>query len=57
MNLTTHRLVTATLPETKFTAMTNPDYVAELPPPPEAPAIAPVEKVNLWKHYRLIGPR
>jgi hypothetical protein len=50
-NLITHRLVTATLPETKFTAITNPDYVAELPPPPEAIAAVPVAKISLWKRY------
>jgi hypothetical protein len=51
-NLGAHRIVTATLPEATFTAITNPDYVAELPPPPEPVTAAPVEKISLWKRYR-----
>ena len=51
-NLSTHRLVTATLPEVKFTAVINPGYVAELPPPLETPIVAPTQRVNIWRHYR-----
>ncbi|HTF70421.1 MAG TPA: BatD family protein [Edaphobacter sp.] len=51
-NLATHRLVTATLPETKFSATANPDYVTELPPPSEPTVDASVEKISLWRRYR-----
>jgi hypothetical protein len=51
-NLSTQRLVTATLPEIRFTATTNPDYVAELPPPVEETGFAPVKKASLWVQYR-----
>ncbi len=51
-NLATHHLVTAILPEVKFTAINNPDYLVELPPPPEAPAVARAVKLSPWKRYR-----
>jgi len=51
-NLNTNRLVTATLPEIKFTAAPNPGYVAELPPEPEPPAVVQPKSVSLISRYR-----
>jgi BatD DUF11 like domain len=56
-NLTTHKLVTAVLPPTKFTAVENPGYKAELPPPVEAPANAPMPHANWWSHRRTLALR
>ena len=50
-NLSAHRLVTATLPSTTFSAVANPNYTAELPPP-KIQIVAPVEKVSFWRRYR-----
>jgi hypothetical protein len=51
-NLSTSRLVTATLPEVHFTAAPNPGYVAELPPEAEPAVAAPVRHVSWWRRYR-----
>jgi hypothetical protein len=50
-NLSTHRLATALLPSTTFSAVSNPNYTAELPPPMVQVA-APVEKMSFWRQYR-----
>jgi BatD DUF11 like domain len=50
-NLSTHRLVTARLPATTFSAVANPNYTAELPPP-QIQVVAPTEKVSFWRQYR-----
>lgn len=50
-NLSAHRLVTATLPSTTFSAVANPNYTAELPPP-KIQLVTPVEKVSFWRRYR-----
>jgi hypothetical protein len=52
-NLSTHRLMTATLPAVHFTATANTSYVTELPPKSEPVPIAPAKHRNLWKQYRL----
>jgi len=41
-NLSTRRMMTATLPPTRFTAVTNPDYKPELPPPLLVPTQSPI---------------
>jgi hypothetical protein len=51
-NLSSNRLVTATLPAVHFTAASNPDFIAELPPEPVVTSVTPVRKVNFWKRYR-----
>jgi hypothetical protein len=52
-NLSTHRLVTATLPAVHFTAAPNSGYVTELPPKSEPVSVTPAKRKNLWKQYRL----
>ena len=51
-NLATRHLDTATIPSVKFSAVANPDYIAELPPPTEAAAITPTPKPSVWRRYR-----
>ena len=51
-NLSSNRLVTATLPAVRFTAAANPNYVTELPPEPEAIAITKPNHVSIWARYR-----
>jgi hypothetical protein len=51
-NLSSHRLVTATLPAVHFVAAANTNYVTELPPESEPAPIAPVRHRSLWKQYR-----
>jgi hypothetical protein len=51
-NLSTNRLVTATLPAVHFTAASNPDSIAELPPEPIPTAAIPIQKASLWKRYK-----
>ncbi|MEG9437776.1 BatD family protein [Edaphobacter sp. HDX4] len=51
-NLSTRKLEIAVLSETKFTAVVNPDYKAELPPPPEAAFTAPAPRNHPWPRYR-----
>lgn len=61
-NLSTNRLVTATLPALHFTAAANPNFVAELPPEPEpAPVIQPRHvsfrvRYRFWIRVRVILP-
>lgn len=59
-NLSTNRLVTATLPAVHFTALANPNYVTELPPEPEPAPVAQPRHVTLWARYkfwiRVIAP-
>jgi hypothetical protein len=50
-DLSTHRLATAVLPATTFSAVANPTYKAELPPP-QIEVVAAVEKGSLWQRYR-----
>jgi len=52
-NLSTNRLVTATLPAVHFTAVVNPNYIAELPPEPEPTAIAQPKHISPWIKYKL----
>jgi hypothetical protein len=52
-NLNSNRLVTATIPATRFTAAPNPDYVAELPPESEVVAVPP-KTTSLRSRYRPI---
>jgi BatD DUF11 like domain len=49
-NLSIKHPVTATLAETKFTAVENSNYKVELPTPPEVTAPAP--HMSLWARYR-----
>jgi BatD DUF11 like domain len=51
-NLATQRLMTSALPTTKFSVAANSEYTPELLPPPDAPAVVPVARVNYWHHYR-----
>lgn len=51
-NLSTNRLVTATLPLVHFTAVANPNYVAELPPEQEPAPVAQPRHVSLWTRYK-----
>jgi hypothetical protein len=51
-NLSTNRLVTATLPAVRFTAAANPNYVAELPPEPEAIAVTKPTQASMWTRYK-----
>lgn len=51
-NLSTNRVVTATLPSVHFIAAPNPDYVTELPPELETTPVAPVKHISFWKRYR-----
>ena len=51
-NLSTNRLVTATLPPVRFIATTNSNYVAELPPEPEPVPIPQAKHISLWTRYR-----
>lgn len=59
-NLSTNRLVTATLPAVHFTAVANPNYVAELPPEAEPVPVVQHRHVSLWARYkfwiRVIAP-
>lgn len=59
-NLSTNRLVTATLPAVRFTAAVNANYVAELPPEPEPAPVTQPRHVSLWARYkfwiRVIAP-
>jgi len=50
-NLATRQLVTAAVPAVTFSAIDNPNYVAEIPPPPEAPAATHIEKAPPWQRY------
>lgn len=52
-NLSSHRLVTATLPAVHFIAAANTNYVTELPPESEPAPVTPAGHKNLWKQYRL----
>ena len=52
-NLGTNRVATATLAAVHFTAATNPDYVAELPPEPAPLVIAQPKPISSWMKYRL----
>jgi hypothetical protein len=51
-NLSTNRLVTATLPAVHFAAAANPNGVAELPPEAEPAVLSPVKRVSFWRRYR-----
>ena len=51
-NLSSHRLVTASLPAVHFTATANTNYVTELPPELEPAPIAPTRHRSFWKQYR-----
>jgi|SRR5579871_668430 len=51
-NLSTNRLVTATLPAAHFTVAANPDYVAELPPEQEPVPVKQLKHVSLWSKYK-----
>jgi hypothetical protein len=51
-NLSSHRLVTATLPAVHFIAAANMNYVTELSPESEPASIAPIRHRSLWKQYR-----
>jgi BatD DUF11 like domain len=53
-NLSTNRLVTATLPAVHFTAAANANYVAELPPEAEPVAVIPPKHVSLWTRYKFL---
>ena len=59
-NLSTNRLVTATLPAVHFTAAANPGYVTELPPDLEPEAVVQPKPVSLWTRYkfwiRIVAP-
>lgn len=52
-NLTTNRLVTATLPPVHFSAAANPNFVAEFPPEPEPVAVAQPTHVSMWTRYKV----
>jgi hypothetical protein len=52
-NLSSHRLVTATLPAVHFLAAANTNYVTELPPESEQAPDTPAKHRNLWEQYRL----
>jgi hypothetical protein len=49
-NLSTNRLVVATLPAVHFTAAANSNYIAELPPEPETPPLP--KPINPWTRYK-----
>jgi hypothetical protein len=51
-NLTSHQMVTASLPEVHFSAAPNPDYVPELPPEAEPVATPALAHVSFWSRYR-----
>jgi hypothetical protein len=51
-NLSTNRLVTATLPAVHFTAAANPNYAAELPPEVEPVVVAQPQAISTWVKYR-----
>ena len=51
-NLSTNRLVAATLPPVRFTAAANPNFVAELPPEPEAIAVTKPTQASMWTRYK-----
>jgi hypothetical protein len=53
-NLSSNRLVTATIPAVHFTAAPNPSYVAELPPEPEVVTTAQPRPASSWGKYRWI---
>jgi BatD DUF11 like domain len=50
-NLSSNRLVTATLPAVHFSAASNPSLITELPPEPVTASAAPVRKASYWKRY------
>ena len=50
-NLSTKRMVTATVPAVHFTAAANPQAIAELPPEPEAVVTQQPVKVGFWRKY------
>ncbi len=52
-NLSTNRLVKASLPAVHFTAAANQGYVTELPPEPEQSPVAQPKHVSLWTKYKL----
>jgi hypothetical protein len=55
-NLTTRRMVTASLPAVHFIAAPNPGLVAELPPEAEPAATVHPEPLGFWRRYgRSIG--
>ena len=54
-NLSSNRVVTATLPAVHITAAPNPNYVAELPPEAEPVAVVQPKQASLFVRYRLIG--
>jgi hypothetical protein len=51
-DLSSNRLVTATLPAVHFTASSNPNSTAELPPEPVPTPAMPIQKASLWKRYK-----
>ena len=51
-NLSTSRLVTATLPAVHFTAAANPNNVVEVPPEPEHVPLSQPKHVSLWTKYK-----
>jgi BatD DUF11 like domain len=51
-NLSTRRIVIATLPAVHFTAVANPDFSAELPPPAETAPVQAPRPLPFWRRYR-----
>lgn len=51
-NVSTNRLVTATLPAAHFTAVANPNYSVELPPEPEQVPLAQPKHVSFWTKHK-----
>jgi len=51
-NLSTNRLVTATLPAVHFTAAANPNFAAELPPEAEPTPVVQSRRASLWSRYK-----
>jgi hypothetical protein len=51
-DLSSSRLVTATLPAVHFTAASNPNSIAELPPEPTRTSAIPIQNASLWKRYK-----
>jgi hypothetical protein len=54
-NLSTSRIVTATLPRVHLTVAANPNYVTELPPEAEATPSVAAKPVSKWKLYRHVA--
>ncbi len=54
-NLSSNRVVTATLPAIHFTAAPNPAYVAELPPEADPIAVVQPKQPSLFARYYWIG--